>query len=179
MPGHGVLLVGVPQLERWIRARTVHYDPAFLSADPGFAHAHVTVLAPFPAERADAAAAVASAVEPFDYRLERLETFPDGVVHLVPEPDDGFRRLTEAALAAVPEAAPYWGRFEPTPHLTLDRLGGGVTAVSTRALLADAVPAACRAERLLLTWWEAGNCRVLASHVLGRGEALRAPWSPP
>lgn len=162
-----MLLVGVPELEDWVRDRTAHYDPAFVSADPAFPHAHVTVLAPFPVARADAVAALAATVEPFEYRLARIAAFPDGVIHLVPEPDDAFRRLTDAARAAVPEVAPYWGRFEPTPHLTLDRISNDITVASTRRLLGAAVPARVRAERLLLTWWEAGDCRVLASHPLG------------
>lgn len=170
MDGHAVLLVAVPELEAWVRARTAHYDRRFVSADPAFAHAHVTVLAPFPAERADLVAAVASRIEPFDYVLERVEAFPDGVVHLVPEPAEGFRRLTDAACALAPEVEPYWGRHpDPVPHLTLDRLGAGVSIASTRALLGDLVPARCRADRLLLTWWRADECRVLASAPLGGG----------
>ena len=33
---------------------------------------------------------VAAQVEPFSYRLARVATFPNGIVHLVPEPDGGF-----------------------------------------------------------------------------------------
>ncbi|MDO5534882.1 MAG: 2'-5' RNA ligase family protein [Propionibacteriaceae bacterium] len=169
-PGHGVLLVGVPPLEEWVRARTAHYDASFVSADPAFAHAHVTVLAPFPGEGPGIAArvaAVAAAVEPFAYTLERVETFPDGVVHLVPEPDDGFRALTAAARAVAPEVDPYWGRFDPVPHLTLDRLGSGVTEQSTRDAVAHLLPARATASALLWTWWESGACRVLGRFPLG------------
>ncbi len=47
-PGHAVLLAAVPVLEGWVRARTAHHDPTFVADDPGFPHAHATVLAPFP-----------------------------------------------------------------------------------------------------------------------------------
>ena len=84
-----------------MRERTAHYDEGFVSADPAFAHAHVTVLAPFPVGATDRAAAVASEVRAFDYTLRRVATFPDGVVHLVPEPDRGFRALTDAAFTVL------------------------------------------------------------------------------
>lgn len=167
MRGHAVLLVAVPPLEDWVRERTAHYDPGFVSDDPGFAHAHVTVLAPFPARALDEAAAVASVVAPFDFTLSRVAVFPDGVVHLVPEPDDGFRALTNAARRLLPDVAPYWGRFDPVPHVTLDRLGPGVTRATVSDAVAHLLPARARAEELLLTWWESGGCRVLARFGLG------------
>lgn len=167
MRGHGVLLAGVPPLEEWVRGRTLHHDASFVSTDPAFAHAHVTVLAPFPPDAFDRAAAVASTVRPFDVVLARLATFPDGVVHLVPEPDDGFRALTDAALHLVPEVQPYWGRFEPVPHVTLDRLGPGVTRAGVADAVAPLLPARFTVTDLLLTWWEAHGCRVLGRFPLG------------
>ena len=47
MNGHTCLAVPVPALEDWVRERTAHYDPSFVSTDPGFAHAHLTLLAPW------------------------------------------------------------------------------------------------------------------------------------
>lgn len=166
MRGHAVLLVAVPPLEGWVRERTAHYDAGFVSDDPAFAHAHVTVLAPFPAEALDEAAAIASAVGPFDYTLGRVAVFPDGVVHLVPEPDDGFRALTHAARRLLPDVAPYWGRFSPVPHVTLDRLGPGVTQRSVRDAVAHLLPARARASEVMLTWWQSGGCRVLERFAL-------------
>ena len=174
MRGHGVLLVAVPPLEEWVRRRTAHYDESFVSQDQSFAHAHVTVLAPFPAQALDEAAAVASTIGPFDYTLRRVAVFPDGVVHLVPEPDDGFRALTDAARRRVPEVEPYWRRFEPVPHVTLDRLGPGVTQASTADAVAHLLPARARAEELLLTWWESGHCRVVARFPLTGGSGHEA-----
>jgi len=42
--GHSVLVVPVPALEEYVRARTAHYDASFVSADPAWVHAHLTVL---------------------------------------------------------------------------------------------------------------------------------------
>ncbi len=162
-----MLLVGVPELERWVRTRTSEQDASFVSSDPEFAHAHITVLAPFPGDGFAQAEAVASAVAPFDYSLAQVRAFPTGVIYLPPFPDAGFRALTDAARRAVPEVAPYWGLFDPVPHLTLDRIGRGITRETTGAAVAGLLPVSCRAERLLLTWWESDGCRVLASYPLG------------
>ncbi|RXW33030.1 2'-5' RNA ligase family protein [Propioniciclava flava] len=168
MGGHAVLLIGVPALEGWIRERTAFYDASFLSADPRFAHAHITILAPCPPDLT-LLTRVAATVAPFDFTLRRCGQFPDGTIHLIPEPADGFTALTAAARAAAPHIRPYWGRAEPAPHLTLDRTGPGVSVASTLSSLADVVPARGRAEELLLTWWESDRCRVLGAAPLGDG----------
>ena len=68
MPGHSVLQLPVPPLEEWVRARTAHYDEGFVSADPLFAHAHLTALGPFDpdpsAEVLQAVAGLAAATAP-------------------------------------------------------------------------------------------------------------------
>ena len=89
--GHTVLAVPVPALDEVVRERTAFYDGSFLSADPDFAHAHITLLAPW-AERPTAAhvaevARITEAAKPFDVRLARVGEFPDGVLYLRPEPD--------------------------------------------------------------------------------------------
>ena len=45
--GHAVLQIPVPELEPFVRQRHEHYDPHFVSTDPAFVHAHITVLGPF------------------------------------------------------------------------------------------------------------------------------------
>lgn len=171
--GHTVLQVPVPALEQVVRARTAHYDRAFVSADPDFVHAHVTALGPFADEPSPVdlatVAAVAAATAPFEVLLAEVDAFPDGIIHLRPEPDDGFRDLTARLRAAFPEHPPYGGRHGavPVPHLTLDLTAPGVSVASTRQLLGDAVPVRVRAERLDLAWWESGGCRLLASWPLG------------
>jgi 2'-5' RNA ligase len=166
--GHSVLQVPVPELEPFVRARTEHYDTAYLADDPAFTHAHVTALGPFLPEVDDetvaAVAAIIADTSSFEFTLERIATFPNGIIHLVPEPDDAFRTLTARLSAAFPQCPPYAGQFaDVRPHLTLDASGPMVTEQSTRALLGDLLPARCRAERLDLAWYQPGACRVLRS----------------
>lgn len=166
-----MLQVPVPQLERFVRDRHEHYDADYVSSDPAFVHAHVTVLGPFlpvvDSEAAELVAKIAASVEPFDFALSRIATFPNGIIHLVPEPDGPFRELTARLAAAFPECPPYDGLFDPVPHVTLDLLSPSVTEESTRELLGDAIPAASRAERLHLAWYEQRHCRLVRSWPLG------------
>lgn len=170
-PGHSVLQVPVPPLEAFVRGRHAHYDPAWVSADPDFVHAHVTALGPWlvdPSERDLAVVAeVAASVEPFDVVLARVATFASGIVHLVPEPDGPFRELTARLTEAFPQCPPYAGEFEPVPHLTLDLRSDEVSEESTRDLLGDLLPVRSRVESLDLAWYEAGACRLLRRWPLG------------
>lgn len=168
--GHSVLQVPVPALESFVRERVARYDAGYVSADPVFVHAHVTALGPFLPRLDEAAAAavadVLASVEPFDFALRRVATFPNGIIHLLPEPDDGFRELTSRMWEAFPGCPPYAGEFDPVPHLTLDAVSAEVSEDSVRAALAT--PYGCRAERVDLAWWEPDNCHVMASWPLGR-----------
>lgn len=171
---HSALQIPVPGLEPFVRDRTAHYDTDYLSTDPAYVHAHITVLAPFlPAVDKMAAASVAqiaARMTPFAFRLERVDTFPDGIVHLLPEPHDGFRALTAALWAASPQCPPYGGQFpDSTPHLTLDLVHADVTQASTERLLERYPrPDTHRAEQVHLAWYEPGACRVLQTWSLGR-----------
>ena len=174
MPGHSVLLVPVPALEPFVRARSEHYDDDYVSTDPRFVHAHVTALSPFlqPADLAPGALAcvaeIASATAPFDFRLAELAVFPNGIIHLLPEPSAPFEVLTGQLWEAFPECPPYAGEFgSVVPHLTLDALADDVTTESTRQLVGPHLPAYCRADRLDLAWYAPGDCRVLQSWQLG------------
>ncbi|MFC5039979.1 2'-5' RNA ligase family protein [Ornithinimicrobium kibberense] len=163
----------VPPLEGWVRDRTAAYDPGFVSADPRFVHAHVTALGPFvdvlDDDVASRVAAVAAQVEPFPYRLARVATFPNGIVHLAPEPAGPFALLTALLVAEFPDHPPYAGEFAPEPHLTLDLVHGDVTEESTRARLDGLLPVEARADALDLAWWESGRCRLVRRWLLGRG----------
>jgi len=164
--GHTVLVVPVPALQPFVRARTARYDASFLSADPAFVNAHITLLGPWLAHPTeadlDAVGRIAAAEPAFDYRLTHVEGFPDGVLHLPPSPGSPFRRLTAALAAAFPQTPPYAGEFpDSVPHLTLDHASTGATVASLTAELA--LPVAARADRIDLQWWGNHDCHVRAS----------------
>jgi len=173
MSGHTCLAVPVPALEDWVRERTAHYDPSFVSTDPGFAHAHLTLLAPW-VERPTAAdlrrvERVLAGVEAFTVGLAAPAVFPDGLVHAVPVPDEPLRALTAALARAFPAYVPYRGRYgDPTPHVTLDRLGPDVTAASVRESLGDALPAQLVVDRVDLQWWGNHACCRMHTWELSR-----------
>ncbi len=179
--GHSVLLVPVPALEPFVRGRWEHYDPALVSTDPAFTHAHITVLAPFlprpTGEDLARVGEVVTAVGAFDFRLAEVRAFPDGVIHLRPDPLEPFAELTARLWEAFPGCAPYEGRYgDVVPHLTLDLTSAAVTVASTRARLGTLVPATCRADRVELHWYETGSCHVAHRWPLdsrGAGEVVR------
>ncbi|WP_408895850.1 2'-5' RNA ligase family protein [Nocardioides sp. R1-1] len=169
---HTVLVVPVPALEDYIRARWEHYDPRWVSRDPAFTHAHITALAPFLAAPSDAelarVAAIARTTAALDFVLDEVSAFADGIVHAVPSPAAPFAELTARLWREFPECPPYAGEFaDVVPHLTLDRVGPTVSLASVSAALAGVLPARARAERLELHRYAEGDCRVLASWPLG------------
>ncbi|HJQ06779.1 MAG TPA: 2'-5' RNA ligase family protein [Nocardioides sp.] len=169
--GHSVLAVPVPDLEGFVRARWEHYDPSWVSADPSFTHAHITVLAPFLEEPADRdlalLAALATRTPAFDFALEDVAAFANGIIHLPPVPDEPFARLTREVRAAYPTLLPYAGEFDPVPHLTLDHTTAEISPATVARALDGTLPAHCRAKRLELHRYAEGDCRVLASWPLG------------
>jgi hypothetical protein len=170
--GHSVLVVPVPALEPFMVERTRYYDPSFLSADPAFVHAHITLLAPWLPQPSpddlERVGKLAAATPPFSFTLADLRVFAGGTIHLAPEPAAPFQALTAELVAAFPQCPPYSGRFEAVPHLTVDHLLGGVTLDQTRAALGALVPAACVADRISLQWYANHDCRTLAEWELGR-----------
>ena len=175
---HSVLVVPIPGVEDFVVARTRHYDASFLSADPRFVHAHLTLLGPWipqPAEAdLDVVAEIAAAAEPFEYQLDEVAVFPDGIIHLVPDPAGPFAELTKALVAAFPAHPPYGGAFpDSPPHVTFEREAPGITAGSVRAELAGVLPVTARAERIDLQWWDNDDCHVMASWPLGSKWAER------
>ncbi|GAB4007300.1 2'-5' RNA ligase family protein [Nocardioides ultimimeridianus] len=165
--GHSVLAVPVPALEGFVRSRWQHYDPAWVSTDPGFTHAHVTVLAPFlesPGEDDLAVlAGIARTTPAFGFTLESVAAFPNGIIHTAPVPAGPFAHLTELARAAYPHLRPYDGAFDPVPHVTLDHTTADISPATVAGALGGTLPARARAERLELQWYAEGGCRVLAS----------------
>lgn len=87
--------------------------------------AHVTLLYPFAEDGAENPTVHAvlreefSTVRAFEVRLARFARFP-GVLYLVPEPEETFRRLTQRLMVLFPRCKPYGGAYEGiTPHLTI------------------------------------------------------------
>ena len=174
MTGHSVLQLPVPDLEEWVRARTAHYDAGFVSCDPRFGHAHITALGPFdPSPSEDVlrtVAGIAATTGVVRTRLERLGQFPNGIIHLVPDPADELRDLTRRLVEAFPGHAPYGGEFgdDVQPHLTVDAASDTVSLTSTADLLRDVVPVDVVLDRIQLAWWESGRCHVMGEWPLGR-----------
>ena len=169
--GHSVLVVPVPALETYVLERTRHYDDSFVSTDPAFVHAHITLLAPFLAsptsDDLDLVEKIAAAAPAFDFVLEDVRLFAGGTIYLHPEPAEPFAALTAELSAAFPQCPPYAGLFEPVPHLTVDHVAGGVDLDSTRTSLAPFLPARCRADRISLQWYANHDCHVIAEWHLG------------
>jgi hypothetical protein len=174
VPGHSVLQLPVPALEEWVRTRTAHYDAGFVSSDPRFGHAHITALGPFDPDPSAAVlgtiADIAATTGPVRTRLERLAQFPNGIIHLVPEPADQLRDLTGRLVAAFPAHQPYGGEFgdDVQPHLTVDAASATISLATTAVLLRDVVPVDVVLDRLQLAWWESGRCHVMEEWRLGR-----------
>lgn len=169
--GHSVLVVPVPELETYVLERTRHYDDSFVSTDPAFIHAHITLLAPFlsapSTDDLERVEKIATATAAFAFVLEDVRVFAGGTIYLHPEPAEPFAALTAELSAAFPQCPPYAGLFDPLPHLTVDHIAGGVDLDSTRTSLAPFVPARCRAERISLQWYANHGCRVIAEWPLG------------
>jgi len=171
-PGHTVIAFPVPELDHWVRARTQHYDASFVSTDPDFVHAHITVLGPWVptpcAGDLERVAEVIEEIEPIDVTLGAVHAFPDGLLHLRPVPDEPLRDLTARLAEAFPEHPPYAGIYpDPTPHLTLDQAAPDVTAHTVSQRLGETLPVAVRLERLDVQRWANHDCRVLHSWQLG------------
>jgi 2'-5' RNA ligase len=166
--------VAVPPLEELVRRRTRHYDAAYLSSDPTFAHAHVTLFGPF-VDAAELSPTVAAHVaqvlgrhEPFTARFEEVTQFPDGMIHLLPRDEEPFRRLTAELASAFPAFPPYGGRHaDLRPHVTLDRAGPGVDVAKVRRWVAELVPVNVDVRAARLSWYEENRCRTLARWPLG------------
>jgi hypothetical protein len=171
--GHSVLVVPVPELEAYVLELTRHYDDSFVSADPAFVHAHITLLAPFlrspTTDDLERVEKIATAAAPFDFVLEDVRVFGGGTIYLHPEPAAPFAALTAELGAVFPQCPPYAGLFDPVPHLTVDHIAGGVDLGSTRTSLAPYLPARCRADRISLQWYANNDCRVIAEWPLGSG----------
>ena len=88
-----------------------------------------------------------AAFESFDFALATAIRFPENqrVLCLRPEPDEPFRAMTAALVAAFPEHQPYGGKYaDPIPHATV-AVGDDAVLDPIERELADALPIAARA----------------------------------
>jgi 2'-5' RNA ligase len=119
MSGTTSLIVVVPEAEAAIGALRQRHDPSAALGVP----AHVTVLFPFvdgDKIDEDALAQLFATLPAFDFVLDRVEQWDDGVVWLHPEPSKPFEDLTRAVWRRWPDHPPYDGDFDPVvPHLTV------------------------------------------------------------
>ncbi|WP_420175053.1 2'-5' RNA ligase family protein [Luteococcus sp. OSA5] len=153
-------------LEDFVRRRTLHHDDGFLGhsevVGESFVHAHVTLLGPFDAVPDQTkVGAVLRGVRAFDYRLAELDVFPNGIIHAVPSPSEGFSSLTTALRTAFPAVLPYRGQFPVRPHVTLEALSEQVTLAKVREWTSRVLPTSATAEAVDLVWYESGNTRLV------------------
>jgi 2'-5' RNA ligase len=84
---------------------------------------HVTILFPFADADdldEDAVAELCASHPGFDFELDRVERFDDGVVWLHPEPSAPFAELTRSVWSRWRDHPPYEGAFDAVvPHLTV------------------------------------------------------------
>lgn len=176
-PGHAVLQVPVPALEGPVRARYERDDPSLVAADRAHVHAHVTVLGPVPgdfsAAQELAVERVCRATEPFTAVLGEVAVFASGIIHVLPDDPSPWERLTAAMSAIFPAHPPYAGAHRPTPHLTIDMAGPGVSLEGVRAELASVLPAPITADAVELVWYRAHETRVRRRWRLGSATAVR------
>ena len=113
------LIVAVPQAEPAVGALRLAHDWSAARGVP----AHVTILFPFvDGARLDEheVAEVFETFSAFDFVLDRLERFENGIVWLHPEPSAPFAAMTAAVWRRFPDHPPYEGAHEVViPHLTV------------------------------------------------------------
>jgi hypothetical protein len=133
------LIIEVPEAEPAVGALRLAHDSSAARGVP----AHVTILSPF----ADGAvvdearlAELFARFPSFDFVLDRVERFEDGVTWLRPEPALRFADLTAAVWQQWPEHPPYEGAHdEVIPHLTVSETPIDVAAALPIAARATAV----------------------------------------
>ena len=163
-PGSTAIVVLTPEAEpiagEWYR---LHSKAGAEGMRP-----HITLLVPFvPAERLDddveaRVRRVLQRFQPFDYTLERLERFEDGLLYLAPEPAHPFVELVSALAAEFPEYPRYDGEHDTiVPH--------GTVAASEDSDLLARIAADVEPQLPL-------ECRVNDATLVERGADLR--WRP-
>lgn len=113
------LIVEVPEAEAAVREIRLPHDPSAARGVP----AHITVLLPFAdgsEVEEERLAELFDTYSRFEFALDRVERWDDGIVWLHPEPSRPFEELTAAVWRRWPEYPPYEGNIDVViPHLTI------------------------------------------------------------
>lgn len=146
------LLVPVADAEPLVRKHRVALDPVAPLGVP----AHITVLYPFiPPDEVDQAVCdaitdVLIGFSTFEFALTTVQTFPDGVLYLAPEPAVPFAAITHALMTRWPEYQPYGGAYkEIVPHLTVTA-SASASVPAVEAELNGGLPLHTRADAVWL-----------------------------
>jgi 2'-5' RNA ligase len=122
LPIESGLVVLAPEAVFLVGPFRAKYDPSAAAGMP----AHITLLYPFKPPDEIGETVIEKLVRcfagfgVFGFSLGATRRFPGGVLYLVPEPDEPFRRLTSAIWALYPSTPPYGGAYSPiVPHLTV------------------------------------------------------------
>jgi hypothetical protein len=117
--GRTALVILVPEADPAVGEIRLQRDSSAARGVP----AHITVLFPFlDVDGIDSAALqlLFSAHPAFDFILDRVERWADGIVWLHPEPSQPFVDLTAAVWRRWPDCPPYAGTVDVViPHLTV------------------------------------------------------------
>lgn len=94
---------------------------------------------------------------------------PDGIIHLLPEPDFQLRELMSRLATHSPSSRLTAGdTTNAIPHLTLDRRSATVTPATGRASINHLLPLTLTVDRIDLQWWANCGCQRLHTWQLGR-----------
>jgi 2'-5' RNA ligase len=120
------LIVVVPEAEPAVGKLRLAHDWSAALGVP----AHITILFPFadPAEiDEEAIAEIVASIPAFDFELDRVEHFDDGLVWLRAQPSEPFVALTNAVWRRFPDYPPYEGEHDVLiPHLTVSAVPVGL-----------------------------------------------------
>lgn len=162
------VLVPILEAEPVVGLHRARLDPAAAWGVP----AHVTVLYPFvvPSEitaaSVEAAAAAVASVPAFMCEFGATAWFGEEVMWLAPRPNEPFRMLTRALVAAFPSCVPYGGAYEDLePHLTVgyESANGVVALQAAEADVLLRLPVRALVSRV---WLMTGNRAPASWHVL-------------
>lgn len=144
------VLVPVPQADEVVGRWRHEFDPVAAAGVP----AHVTLLVPWippdvlSEDHLAELGAELAGVEPFDFKLVRVDWFGRRVLWIAPEPTQPFLSLTER-LADRFGTPPWEGEFdEVVPHLTVAHATDGVELAPVAEDLATRLPVTCRADEV-------------------------------